>query len=59
MAREKMIELVSKNICVSRNAAREALEAQNWNVLEAALLLQRQERARQLEAMRRRRDNRL
>ena len=28
MAREKMIELVSKNICVSRNAAREALEAQ-------------------------------
>ena len=59
MAREKMIELLSENICVSKAVAMEALEARNWNVLEAALLLQRQERARQLEAMRRRRDNRL
>lgn len=59
MARERMIELVSENICVSRAVAREALEAQNWNVLEAARLLQRQERARKVEAMRIRQDNRL
>lgn len=59
MARERMIELVSESICVSKAVAREALEAQNWNVLEAALLLQRQERIRQVEATRRRRNNRL
>lgn len=45
MAREKMIELVSESICVSKAAAKEALEAQNWDVLEAAQLLQRQARA--------------
>ena len=59
MTRERMIELVSESICVSKAVAREALEAQTWNVLEAALLLQRQERMRQVEATRRRRNNRL
>lgn len=54
MAREKMIELVSENIRVSRAAAKAALEAQNWDVLQAAQLLQRQERARKVEMMRRR-----
>jgi NACalpha-BTF3-like transcription factor len=52
MARERMIELVSESICVSKAAAKEALEARNWDVLEAAQLLQRQERARKAEAMR-------
>ncbi len=52
MARERMIELVSESICVSREAAQAALEAQNWDVLEAARLLQRQERAKKVEAMR-------
>jgi uncharacterized membrane protein len=47
-----MIELVSESICVSKAAAKEALEARNWDVLEAAQLLQRQERARKAEAMR-------
>ena len=59
MAREKMIELVSESICVSKAAARAALEAQNWDVLAAAQLLQRQERARKVEVMRSRYDNRL
>jgi hypothetical protein len=45
-----MIELVSESICVSKAAAKEALEARNWDVLEAAQLLQRQERARKAEA---------
>ena len=52
MARDKMIELVSESICVSKAAAEAALEAQNWDVLEAAQLLQRQERARRVEARR-------
>jgi len=59
MARERMIELVSESICVSKAAAKAALEAQNWDVLEAARLLQRQERARKFETMRNRRGNRL
>lgn len=59
MARERMIELVSESICVSKAAAKEALEAQNWDVLEAAQLLQRQQRARKVETMRSRRGNRL
>ena len=59
MARERMIELISESICVSKAAAEAALEAQNWDVLEAAQLLQRQERARQAMAMRSRRDNEL
>ena len=49
MAREKMIELISESICVSKSAAKEALEAKNWDVLEAAQLLQRQERARKVK----------
>lgn len=53
MAREKMIELISESICVSKSAAKEALEAKNWDVLEAAQLLQRQERARKVKAMNR------
>ena len=52
MAKERMIELVSESICVSKAAAKAALEAQNWDVLQAAQLLQRQERARKAEAMR-------
>ena len=52
MARERMIELISENICVSKEAARAALEAQNWDVLQAAQLLQRQEHVRKVEEMR-------
>jgi len=59
MARERMIELVSESIRVSKAAAKAALEAQNWDVLQAAQLLQRQERARKVEVMRSRRKNRL
>ena len=56
MARERMIELVSESIRVSKAAAEAALEARNWDVLEAAQLLQRQERARKIAAMRSRYD---
>jgi len=59
MARERMIELVSESICVSRESAKAALEAQNWDVLEAALLLQRQARTQKVQAMRNRWDKRL
>lgn len=50
MARDRMIELVSVNICVSKDEARAALEARNWDVLEAARLLQQQARAKQVIA---------
>ena len=50
MARERMIELVSDNICVSRDEARAALEARNWDVLEAARLLQQQARSKRVAA---------
>ena len=59
MAKERMIELASESICVSKAAAKAALEAQNWDVLQAAQLLQRQERARKVEAMRSRYNKRL
>ena len=59
MARERMIELVSESIRVSKAAAKAALETQNWDVLQAARLLQRQERARKVEVMRSRYKNRL
>ena len=59
MAKERMIELVSESICVSKTAAKAALEAQNWDVLQAAQLLQRQERARKLGGMRRQHEKRL
>jgi len=59
MAKERMIELVSESICVSKAAAKAALEAQNWDVLQAALLLQRQERARKVGVMRSQHEKRL
>lgn len=59
MARDKMIELVSECICVSKAAAEAALKAQNWDVLQAAQLLQRQERVRKIAGMRSHHENRL
>ena len=59
MAKERMIELVSESICVRKAAAKAALEARNWDVLQAAQLLQRQERARKVEARRNRHGDRL
>ena len=46
MARENMTELLSETICVTQAEAAAALEARDWNVLEAAQLLQQQARAR-------------
>ena len=46
MARENMMELLSETICVTQAEAAAALEARDWNVLEAAQLLQQQARAR-------------
>ncbi len=46
MTREKMTEMVSETICVTREEARTALEACDWNVLDAgqALLQRRRHR---------------
>ena len=45
MAREKMTELLTESICVTPEEAVAALEAKDWDVLEAAQLLQRERRA--------------
>ena len=45
MTREEMTEMVSETICVSGEEARAALEACDWNVLDAGqALLQRRRR---------------
>lgn len=45
MAREKMTELLTESICVTPEEAVAALEAKDWDVLEAAQLLQRERHA--------------
>ena len=45
MAREKLTELLTESICVTPEEAVAALEAKDWDVLEAAQLLQRERRA--------------
>ena len=45
MAREKLTELLTESICVTPEEATAALEARDWDVLEAAQLLQRERRA--------------
>lgn len=52
MTREGMTEMLSETICVTTEEARSALEARDWNVLEAALLLQERARVRRAEAAR-------
>ena len=42
MAREKLTELLTESICVTPEEATAALEAKDWDVLEAAQLLQRE-----------------
>lgn len=46
MTRESMTEMLSETICVTREEARAALEAREWDILEAGRLLQREARAR-------------
>lgn len=41
MTREKMTEILSETICVTPEDARAALEASDWNALDAAQRLQR------------------
>ena len=45
MTRERMTEMLSETICVTREEARAALEAREWSLLDAGQLLLR-ERAR-------------
>ena len=49
MTRDRMTEMLSEAICVTREEARTALEAREWKVLDAARLLE-QERARAKKA---------
>ena len=46
MTRESMTAMLSETICVTREEARAALEAREWDLLEAGRLLQREARAR-------------
>lgn len=41
MTREAMTEMVSETICVTREEAQAALEACDWNVLDAGQMLLR------------------
>lgn len=45
MAHEKLTALLTETICVTREEAEAALEAEDWNLLEAAQLLQQRQRA--------------
>lgn len=49
MAREKLTELLTESICVTPEEATAALEARDWDVLEAAQLLQREKRAAKVQ----------
>ena len=49
MAREKLTELLTESICVTPEEATAALEARDWDVLEAAQLLQRERRAAKVQ----------
>ena len=50
MTQIQMTEMLSTTLCVTADDAQAALEAKEWNLLEAAQLLQQQERARRMEA---------
>ena len=43
MTRDKMTEILSETICVTREEARAALEAKDWKLLDAAQLLQQED----------------
>ena len=58
MTRESMTSMLSKTLCVSREEATAALEARQWDVPEAARLLQRRARAMKIKATRDCRRNR-
>lgn len=47
MAREKMTQLLTESIRVTPEEATAALEEKGWDVLEAAQLLQKKQRAAQ------------
>ena len=56
MTREKMTEMLSETICVPTADARAALEAREWNLLDAARSLQQaRAQARMAEAAQARR----
>lgn len=52
MTRIQMTEMLSETIRVSAKEAGEALEARDWNLMEAAQLLQRRQRAKRAEVAR-------
>ena len=52
MTRESMTSMLSEALCVSREEATAALEARQWDVPEAARLLQRRARAMKIKAAR-------
>ena len=50
MTREKMTEMLSETISVTREEAQAALEAREWNILDAGQLLLERARAGKAEA---------
>ena len=57
MTQARMTEMLSQTICVSPEAAQAALEARDWNVPEAARLLQREQSRARVAAKAVRRDS--
>ncbi len=57
MTQARMTEMLSQTICVSPEAAQAALEAMDWNVPEAARLLQREQSRARVAAKAVRRDS--
>ncbi len=54
MAREKLTKLLTESICVTTEEAAATLEAQDWDVLKAAQLLQREKQVKRIKVQRER-----
>ena len=52
MTRDRMMEMLCENMGATAEEARAALETRNWDLLDAARLLQQRARAKRLEAAR-------
>ena len=52
MARDKLTNILSETLCVTAEEAAAALEARDWDVMKAAELLQREQRAKRIDAAR-------
>ena len=57
MTQARMTEMLSQTICVTMEEAQAALEAKDWNVPEAARLLQREQSRARVAAKAVRRDS--